>query len=612
MYLKRHPIINGLIYVPLHLAVLLYLFKVLSNLPETLTEMNKSFILHTVYRGLAKCGSIPDGINTEVDSFETLSSENPAVFNTLCKSSELVFLGLQKDQLVFTYSELSKCYSNIDDLPGDNDNLNGFGLLQAVQHFSRKGPGTTASFNVLHFTMQEFLAAFYISRLPHQEQSSLIQETFWEGKYNFMWMMYAGINGISSAAFNQFLYKSEENDSQLILLENIAFNKLKCLHLFQCFMEAKSEVVPKDISCLFQNGEIGFRGIEGGLHPQHISSLLFYFSKYDIQIKTLDFRDCNIGDTGMNLLQQFFATYPEKAITIQNIDLFGNKSDILWKVYCTMFERENLKQLDWSSLGGVDIKEIVTVLHSNTVIESLNISNNHLKDHGAKEIANILNHNATLQELDISNNDMSTNGALAISESLRCNTTLQYIVISWNTLQVGTKFKILDLSGRTANNSAVQIIAGILFHNKTVDTLDLSNNKISDGGALYLSDCFKNNSYLKEINISGNDISSEGMKKIANSLQVNCSIEKLDVSHNNISNNGAIAISECLENNNTLQYINMSGNGISNVGAEHIGDAIENNTAIKTVDISFNGISNFVRIGKALKKFNNATIKYFT
>ena len=52
-YLKRQPIINSLIYVPLHLAILLYLFKQ-NALPETLTEMNEYFIIHTIYRHLRK------------------------------------------------------------------------------------------------------------------------------------------------------------------------------------------------------------------------------------------------------------------------------------------------------------------------------------------------------------------------------------------------------------------------------------------------------------------------------------------------------------------------------------------------------------------------------
>ena len=39
-YLKQQPVINGLCFVPLHLAILLYLFQQ-GSLPETLTEMNE-------------------------------------------------------------------------------------------------------------------------------------------------------------------------------------------------------------------------------------------------------------------------------------------------------------------------------------------------------------------------------------------------------------------------------------------------------------------------------------------------------------------------------------------------------------------------------------------
>ena len=47
MYLKQHPMLNSLVYIPFHLTVLLFLFQQ-GDLPETLTEMNESFILHTV------------------------------------------------------------------------------------------------------------------------------------------------------------------------------------------------------------------------------------------------------------------------------------------------------------------------------------------------------------------------------------------------------------------------------------------------------------------------------------------------------------------------------------------------------------------------------------
>ena len=60
-YLEQQPVINGLCFVPLHLAILLYLFQQ-GSLPETLTEMNESFILHTIYQNLDKDGVAPCGL----------------------------------------------------------------------------------------------------------------------------------------------------------------------------------------------------------------------------------------------------------------------------------------------------------------------------------------------------------------------------------------------------------------------------------------------------------------------------------------------------------------------------------------------------------------------
>ena len=52
-YLTRNPIIKSLCCVPLHIAILLYLFKQ-DSLPETLAEINESFIIHTIFRNLEK------------------------------------------------------------------------------------------------------------------------------------------------------------------------------------------------------------------------------------------------------------------------------------------------------------------------------------------------------------------------------------------------------------------------------------------------------------------------------------------------------------------------------------------------------------------------------
>ena len=104
-YLKCQPIINGLVYVPLHLAILLYLFKQGSKLPETLTEMNEFFILHTVYRSLTKNELTSAG---PVNFVADLNDLPKNIINIIRELSKLAFAGLQKDKLVFSYDEIKK------------------------------------------------------------------------------------------------------------------------------------------------------------------------------------------------------------------------------------------------------------------------------------------------------------------------------------------------------------------------------------------------------------------------------------------------------------------------------------------------------------------------
>ena len=605
-YLKCQPIINGLIYVPLHLAVLLYLFKRESKLPETLTEMNNSFTIHTIYRSMTKNDLTTPGVVTVVDSLKDLPK---TVSNIVNKLSKLALVGLQNNQLVFTYAEIkANCPEIENNIPGA---FNGFGLLQVVQYLPNKGAGVTVSFNFLHFTMQEFLAAFHVSNsIPPKQQLRLMKETFWSNTYNFMWMMYIGINGINSHVFLQFLYKAHAGTDikKLTLSDNIKTNDLKCLHLFQCFIEAKSKEVPKEISSIFGNNEINFHGVQ--LLPYHISSVILYISKYCTQLQSLNLRDCHIGDVGMSILQHFFTVNPDKASSIKHIDLFGNNSVLLWNVYCAIFGQQNLTKLNWSLLGGINIEEIVNVMNDNMTVQSLNLSGNHFNDNDAEKIAKMLLNNSVLEELDLSHNNISIKGAIAISESLKYNTTLQYLKIPWNNQFIDTCYSALDLSQKGMKIVDIQIMAKILFNNKTVVELKLSQNKISDDCALCISECIKNNKTLTKLDLSMNKISDLGLKRIVPALYVNQSLQKFDVSHNNISDDGVAAISEYLENNNTLQELSMSYNKISNSGILCIGQALQLNKILQTFDISYNNISddgmitfsNYLKVNNTLQE----------
>ena len=121
-YFAHNPIISSVCYIPLNLAIILYLFHQ-GSLPKTLTEMNESFIVHTVYRHMAKSRSPLTG------NIKCLKDLPKNVVKIIHKIASLAFSGLQRNKLVFTYNELMDVCSEIHDIP---EAANAFSLLQAV------------------------------------------------------------------------------------------------------------------------------------------------------------------------------------------------------------------------------------------------------------------------------------------------------------------------------------------------------------------------------------------------------------------------------------------------------------------------------------------------
>ena len=524
-YLKQQPVINGLCFVPLHLAILLYLFQQ-GSLPETLTEMNESFILHTIYRNLEKHRQTPSG------PLGKLVNVPEQALDIVYKLSELAFKGLQENKLVFTFEEIKQTCPNIDKIEGA---INGFGLLQAVEHYPHKGAGTTQSFNFLHFTMQEFLAALHVSTLPSEQQSSLMEKTFWDGHYNFMWMMFVGIVGIKSEIFVKFVSEGKVyvRKSGIKMKESILSDKRKRLHVFQCYMEAKSSAeAPDVIFDMFKDEKVIIDKVK--LLPHHLSSLMTFMSNSSMQWKTLELTRCKITDVGMNVLEQFIL---ERMSTLDCIDLSGNESSP-WGLYCVAIRNCCVDSLTLGGDYGMKeyVNEVTECLQNNTKFQLLKLKN--ITKEGFKPIFEV----RTLQKLDLSNNNLSDDGAATISDGLKTNRTLL--------------------------------------------ELNLSNNSLSDDGAATISDCLKANRTLLELNLSNNNLSDDGAATISDCLKTNRTLLELNLSNNNLSDDGVATISDGLKTNRTLLELNISQNSITDEGAQEIAKAIKIHLSLRNVNIS--------------------------
>ena len=559
MYLKQHPIINNLSYIPLHLVILIYLFQQ-DSLPETLTEMNESFIINTIYRYLERNKLSPPSVVKKLENLPT------NIVEFIYKLSQLAFEGLQVSRLVFTLDEIRKTCPEVDNIPGA---INGFGLLQAVQHYLKGGAGRITSVNFLHFTMQEYLAALHVSTLPSDRQSSLMRRTFWDGQFNFMWMMYVGIVGVKSKTFASFIASKHINSESysdyrhyLVGKDSIYNDKRKCLHLFQCYIEAKSDAeMPKTISSIFTDGEIILDNIT--LYPHQISSLIFFMSSSSMQQwKMLKLGHCNLRDIGMNSLLEHVIKNDENISTLQYVDLSGNDSSP-WGVYCVIIKHCSGNSLTLCGDEGMEkyVKEIADSLQANAKLQSLTLYK--IGNTGVQTIGSVLDNNTTLRQLNISVKSEIRITTKVIHRKLMHNKSAALgsnsheRVVDINILYNGDyrcSSEVISVSKFNVSYDELSLIAFGLYSNTTVIKLDLSGNRITDDGVLLISDCLEYNNTLKELDLSCTYISMYGMTKLSKCIKHPILLEYVDLSGNRSSPWGVYCaiIKHCSGNSLTL------------------------------------------------------------
>ena len=631
-YLTHHPMINNLCYIPLHLAILLYLFEKGSK-PDTLTEMNEFFVLHTIYRHLKRHKLLPSGAHV-VKGFEDLSQKN---YEIILKLAKLAFVGLQNNKLVFTWKQVQELCPDIV----NGENINGFGLLQTVQHYPTAGPGTgiTVSFNFIHFTTQEYLAALHVSTLPSLYQSILMGQTFWDGWFNVMWMMYVGIVGINSSAFVSFVstfvdtFRSGRNTSSnnkinykisQTLSQDIQNDKRKCLHLFQCYVEAKSYEMPETISSIFSSGKIKLSGLT--LLPHHISSLVFFMSaSTKRKWRAFELDNCNFRSIGMNTLMEHAIENKSIISALEYVDLSNNNASP-WGVYCVIIKHGCVDSLTLCGDYGMEeyVHNITDSLEANRRLQSLTLYGTGRV--GVETIEKILVCNTSLHAVNLSLKKISsevkrTDMNILLHTKCPCYKTVAIHdrdrVVDINILDEGYYGPIpdaIDMSNKGLSDDAVALITFGLHNNRTVKRLDVSCNKISNDGARAIGNCLKQNSTLKELEISMSCITSTGMKYLIESIKSTSAIRYIDLSKNNSSpwgvycciirhcgiNNLTLCgdngmeeyvkeIADSLELNRTLRWLTLCN--IGRIGLESITKVLVTNTTLNIMSFSWTKIS---------------------
>jgi len=443
-YLIGNPTINCLCCIPFNLKVLMYLYKQGISLPSNSTELYNHFICITICRHLAKSGQTLDNTITDLTNL-------PEPCNTIVqKLSQLSFEALNENRLIFTIDEVKEACQDILTLPGA---LNGFGLLQAVRHFELTGE--TMTFNFIHFSIQEFLAAHYVGLLPSCVELQLLKNTFWSPLHSNMFAMYASITKGQKSAFKEFL---SCGNHEIPISEVFLKDQLKCFRLFRCFHEACDEKM-----CIaIKNAKVFDKKIidlsETTLCPDDLECIARFLTFVpDIKWKWLSLWACHIQDCGFHVLYRSLVV---SGVSIKRLWLQNNNlthlssfsiSDLV--IHCRV-EELVINNNDTIAEGHTFFNMLSL---PSSILKTLYIGNSELSSEAAATLFNILSENTVLQQLNIGENNITDETCSVIAAAMKKNTSLTQLVL-WD---------------RKVSAEAVQNIVRALRHNDTLTELAL-------------------------------------------------------------------------------------------------------------------------------------------
>jgi len=165
--LKRLPLLECFVFVP---SIALYIFeKGGYKLPETFTDMYKNLVLIQLRHYQAKTS----GGTAAIGSLNNLPEH---VSDALLRLGKKAYYKITQRELISTFDEAKIKHYCFNSSGKSMENYDGMGLLQVINHKHFQSVRKTYEF--IHRTLQELLAAWYLSQQPKSFQISQLRKLF--------------------------------------------------------------------------------------------------------------------------------------------------------------------------------------------------------------------------------------------------------------------------------------------------------------------------------------------------------------------------------------------------------------------------------------------------
>ncbi|KAL5516560.1 hypothetical protein EMCRGX_G001928 [Ephydatia muelleri] len=229
-YLHSHPNIKHMCYVPFNLVMIIFIFnkchKKTTPLPETETDVYRQFTIMSLIRYFRK-----ENRKIELRDLETLPNPEISMFQII---SKLAYTTVIASKTSITQEELRPMCEE-----SSIASLANLGILVVDENEEECGASHVLTF--VHLTHQEFLAAYYASRLPSGEQLKAISEDIVQPHMGVVLKFFCGITKLQNpdhwAAIMDILLTNKDDRKMPVTLRALhcvfeSQNGQRCRELF--------------------------------------------------------------------------------------------------------------------------------------------------------------------------------------------------------------------------------------------------------------------------------------------------------------------------------------------------------------------------------------------
>ena len=657
--LKERQDIVSLCYIPLNCAIVLYVYeKEQCTLSHTLTKLYETFILNVVKRH----ASIVANDSRIVKRRHILAKLPGPLQKQLSALSYLAYNGLVADKMVFSIDNLEAVFPDCSDL--DHSLLS---LMTVFKEFI--STGKDFSYQFLHLTIQEFLAARWVtSQLSADELLKFFQDHLWEERYRMVLLFAAGISNL--------MFSSAES---IFCNQKLTTTFDYFLFLAHLIYESQNFSLFQSLASAMENPTI--RG-KHFMSPFDCLLLAHFLAWGDCSLKLLDLMNCDLTSQSLEIMHRVNLEH-RGTTQIEEVDLSYNhprletKFSLLSKLpmfkytrklkICCICSKEvfpdqielqcllNMRHLttleifvkDWDDCGTVyslSLAKFMKILRNTTELQMLRFHYGNIDRQNALGMFRALEHNTSLKELHLSGSNQYAecgNEAVgcAIEKMLRVNRTLKVLDLR-RCCKITEPVVQHILTGVTKNTSLVKLdirssmltvsCAVSLLQQMTthptlsihvegeVKVLGVGRVKLDERTATITVPCghmIPNNRvvFFKALNNAGMKVKFNVQNPKAEYIPVGLIVRFLNLSHEQISSVHAVSIFSSLEHDTTLEEVDLSGNSeLAEGDSERVGCVIERtlnvNRTIKVLNLSDCGLNTAVVIHIAAALKHNASL----